>query len=115
MSSVVLTWGPSAVITRNLASGSLSPTLMVIVNLHEGVGVIRPGRRPAQYWAPRKRQWPSWITVLSLPRKPAAIEKSLLLRRRRAPEDTIAMRKAPEPADDTGMTLGVFQLVCVAA
>jgi len=27
-----LTCGPSAVITRNLASGSLSPTLMVIVN-----------------------------------------------------------------------------------
>src|ERR1700736_6592212 len=31
MSSVVLTCGPSAVITRNFASGSLSPTLMVIV------------------------------------------------------------------------------------
>src|ERR1700761_1784667 len=32
MSSVVLACGPSAVITRNLASGSLSPTLMVMVN-----------------------------------------------------------------------------------
>jgi hypothetical protein len=31
MSSVLLTWTPSAVITRNLASGSLSPTLIVIV------------------------------------------------------------------------------------
>jgi hypothetical protein len=30
---VVLTCGPSAVITRNLASGSLSPTWMVIVIL----------------------------------------------------------------------------------
>src|SRR6185437_16773816 len=32
MSSVVLTCGPSAVITRNFVSGSLSPTLIVIVN-----------------------------------------------------------------------------------
>ena len=32
ISSVVLTCGPSAVITRNLASGSLSPTWIVIVN-----------------------------------------------------------------------------------
>src|SRR6185437_679014 len=30
MSSVVLTCGPSAVITRNFDSGSLSPTLIVI-------------------------------------------------------------------------------------
>jgi hypothetical protein len=29
---VVLTCGPSAVITRNFASGSLSPTWIVIVN-----------------------------------------------------------------------------------
>src|SRR6185437_16087564 len=32
MSSVVLTCGPSAVITRNFVSGSLSPTWIVIVN-----------------------------------------------------------------------------------
>src|SRR6266478_535980 len=32
ISSVVFTCGPSAVITRNLASGNLSPTLIVIVN-----------------------------------------------------------------------------------
>jgi hypothetical protein len=29
---VVLTWGPSAVMTRNFVSGSLSPTWLVIAN-----------------------------------------------------------------------------------
>src|SRR3978361_880706 len=43
MSSVVLTCGPSAVITRNLASGSLSPTLMVMVNSPcNGWGCLSP-------------------------------------------------------------------------
>src|SRR6202043_3917799 len=46
MSSVVLTCGPSAVITRNLASGSLSPTWMVIVNSPQEGG----GRFLEHFW-----------------------------------------------------------------
>src|SRR3977135_4102616 len=72
---------------------------------------LKPGRRRPQYSAPRKRQWFGVFTVPSSAPKSATIEKGLFLRRRRAPQDGIAMRKAPEPADDIGMILGVFQIV----
>src|ERR1700761_1233485 len=50
MSSVVLTCGPSAVITRNLLSGSLSPTWIVIVN---SPWMQRKSLRPGRFldWA----------------------------------------------------------------
>src|SRR5947209_17978182 len=57
MSSVDLTCGPSAVITRNFASGSLSPTLIVIVHFSSTVWVVlRLRSRGAQYRVPRKAQ-----------------------------------------------------------
>src|SRR3954462_6660469 len=57
MASVDLTCGPSAVITRNFASGSLSPTLIVIVHFSSTVWVVlRLRSRGAQYRVPRKWQ-----------------------------------------------------------
>ena len=76
---------------------------------------LKPGRRQAQYSAPRKRQWACAFTVPSSAPKSATIEKGLFLRRRRAPQDGIAVRKAAEPADDIGMILGVFQIVRLPA
>src|ERR1700739_20033 len=115
MSSVVLTCGPSAVITRNLASGSLSPTLMVIVNSPCNVRIcLKPGRLRAQYSVAWKRQWSRSFTVLSSAGKSAVVEKRLLLRRGASSQNTIAMGKAPEPADDVGMILGVSKVVGIA-
>src|SRR6266516_793497 len=76
---------------------------------------LKPGRRRAQYSAPRKRQWSCAFTVPSSVPKSATIQKGLFFRRRRAPQDAIAMRKAHEPADDIGMILGVFQIVRLPA
>src|SRR6267378_6673136 len=75
---------------------------------------LKPGRRQAQYSAPRKRQWSCGFTVLSSAGKSAALEKGPFSRRRRAPQHAIAMRETPEPADDVGVILGVFQIVGVA-
>src|SRR5882672_6913570 len=75
---------------------------------------LKPGRQRAQYSAPRKRQWSSGFTVPSSAPKSATIEKGLFFRRRRPPQDGIAVRKASEPADDVGMILSVFQIVRLA-
>src|ERR1700731_4755623 len=115
ISSVVLTCGPSAVITRNLTSGSLSPTLMVIVNSPCGVPeCLRPGRRRAQYWVARKRprkwQWPGVFIVPSSAGKSAGVEKELFFRRRDASQNGVAVGKAPEPADNIGVILGISEV-----
>src|SRR5712672_3544179 len=71
----------------------------------------RPGGRRAQYSARRKRQWPRSFPVLSSAGKPATIEKGLLLRRGRAAQNAIAMREAPEPADNAGVVLGIAEVI----
>src|SRR3984957_12122344 len=112
ISSVVLTCGPSAVITRNLASGSLSPTLMVIVNSPCNVRIcLKPGRLRAQYAGAWKRQGSGTFIVLSSAGKSAIVEKCLFLRCGASSQNAIAMGKAPEPADDVGMILGVSEVV----
>src|SRR5262245_10321190 len=73
MSSVDLTCGPSAVITRNFASGSLSPTWIAIFNSPykmSGMG-LRPGGRRVQYSGYQKRQ--PRFTVMSLDHDAIAI------------------------------------------
>src|SRR5207248_11434767 len=48
--------------------------------------------------------------------KPAIVEKGLLLRRRGAAQDRVAMRETSEAANDIGMPLGVFaELIIVVA
>jgi hypothetical protein len=46
--------------------------------------------------------------------KPAVVEKDLLLRRRGAAEDRVAMREATEAANDIGMSFGVFAELIIA-
>src|SRR5882724_3853454 len=58
---------------------------------------LKPGKRRAQYSVPRKRQWSYGFTVLSSAGKPAIVEKGLFFRCRDAPQNAIAMGKAPEP------------------
>src|SRR5882757_5295067 len=114
MSSVVLTCGPSAVITRNFASGSLSPTWIVIVQFSLNVRVfLKPSGRLAQYSVARKRQWRRAFTVLSSAGKPSGVEEGLLFGRRPAFQNAVTMRKAPEPADDIGVLLGISDILAV--
>jgi hypothetical protein len=47
--------------------------------------------------------------------KPAVVEKGLLLQRRGAAQDRVAMREASEAANDIGMLLGVFAELIIAA
>src|SRR5262245_5161749 len=46
--------------------------------------------------------------------KAAIVEKGLLLRRRGAAQDRVAMRESPEAANDTGMALGIFAELVIA-
>src|SRR5258705_3696728 len=75
---------------------------------------LRPGGRRAQYSAHRKRQWCAAFTVASSARKAARFEKRLFFGGRPAVQHPIAMREAPEPADDVGVTFGVFQVFRIA-
>jgi hypothetical protein len=63
---------------------------------------------------PWKRQWCRSFTVLSSAGKSAKIEKRLFFRRRGSSQNIIAMGKAPEPADDVGMILGIAEIVAIA-
>src|SRR3954464_11078694 len=45
--------------------------------------------------------------------EPVGVEIGLLLGRRGAAQNRIAMRKAAEAADDVGMALGIFQIFIV--
>src|SRR5260370_23659360 len=115
ISSVVLTCGPSAVITRNFASGSLSPTWMVIVNSPWTVRrFLKPDRQRAQYSAPRKQQWPRAFTVILSARKAARFQKRLLFGGRSAVQKPITMREAPEPANYVCICFGVFEVFRIA-
>src|SRR5690242_12755796 len=79
MSSVVLTCGPSAVITRNFASGSLSPTLMVIVHFSSTVWVVlRLRSRGAQYRVPRKGNRPARPLLCAEPGGPGGSGRGFL-------------------------------------
>src|SRR5215469_15215978 len=115
MSSVVLTCGPSAVITRNLVSGSLSPTWIAIVNspymsgmcLDRGGGrynirTVKNGNRVSPFCHP-------WANPSA--GKSAALQKGLLLRRHGAAEHTVTVREAAKAADDLGMLLGISAIV----
>src|SRR3954447_1501814 len=114
ISSVVLTCGPSAVITRNFASGSLSPTWIVIVQFSLNVRVfLKPSGWPAQYSVARKRQWRCAFTVLSSAGKPSGVEEGLFFGRHFASQNAVTMRKASEPADDVGVPLGISDVLVV--
>ena len=43
--------------------------------------------------------------------KAAIVKEGLLVGRRRTTQDVVAVREAPEPPDDVGVLLGVFQVL----
>src|ERR1700722_5489838 len=49
-------------------------------------------------------------SVIALAGKPAAVEKGLFFRRRSAAENAVSVRKAPEPADNVRMFLGIAEV-----
>ena len=55
------------------------------------------------------------VHVLSSAGKPAGVEEGLLFGRGRAAQDAVAVREAPEPADDIGVLLGIVALSALAA
>ncbi len=50
------------------------------------------------------------FTVLSSAGKAACVEEGLFFGRGRAAQDAVTVRKAPEPADDVGVVLGIFHV-----
>jgi hypothetical protein len=57
---------------------------------------------------------PAPVTVAASTRKPAFVQEGLLFRRRRAPQNSVAVRETAEPPDDRGVVFGVFEVVCPA-